>query len=414
MSLDIRAIRPSMIPTIGSSARLLPAQGGSTSSAARWHMITGEYPPQAGGVSDYSRVVACGLAAAGDTVSVYAPESAESDPHDNGVTIHRLTGGFGPRGLAELSRMLRSSRGERLLVQYVPHAFGLKAMNLPFCLWLYAHARKNGGAAVMFHEVNLGVLPGDPLRYRVLDAVTRVMARLVARSATQIFVATPGWELQLRRYIAQSRLIAWMPVPSTIAVIDDGERLAAARRRLGSTEGCVIGHFGTYPPAVAALLRAIIPSVLAIDSSATVLLIGANGKALRDVLVSDDPSLAGRIRATGVLPADELSLAISSCDLMMQPYADGVSSRRTTIMAALAHARAVVTSRGLFTESLWEQSGAVALVEVGDTGAFASAVAELSQDPSARRRYASAARVLYVDRFDSIHTIEALRSAKCA
>ena len=37
-----------------------------------WHMITGEYPPQAGGVSDYSRVVARGLVAAGDAVHVYA------------------------------------------------------------------------------------------------------------------------------------------------------------------------------------------------------------------------------------------------------------------------------------------------------------------------------------------------------
>ena len=39
----------------------------------RWAILTGEYPPQAGGVSDYTRLVAEGLAAVGDEVAVYAP-----------------------------------------------------------------------------------------------------------------------------------------------------------------------------------------------------------------------------------------------------------------------------------------------------------------------------------------------------
>src|ERR1700682_5498496 len=108
----------------------------------RWHMITGEYPPQAGGVSDYSRVVARGLAAAGDKVDVYAPKTPGVDPNDESVVVHRLPGHFGPRALAELSRSLGRRKNERLLIQYVPHAFGFKAMNLHFCLWLYAHTRR--------------------------------------------------------------------------------------------------------------------------------------------------------------------------------------------------------------------------------------------------------------------------------
>ncbi len=114
-------------------------------------MITGEYPPQAGGVSDYSRVVARGLAAAGDTVHVYAPEFPENDSPEDGITIRRLPGHFGPRALAQLSRVPGRRPGDRILVQYVPHAFGFKAINLPFCLWLFVHCRKFGGATVMFH-----------------------------------------------------------------------------------------------------------------------------------------------------------------------------------------------------------------------------------------------------------------------
>jgi hypothetical protein len=36
--------------------------------ALTWAILTGEYPPQAGGVSDYTRLVARGLAECGDRV----------------------------------------------------------------------------------------------------------------------------------------------------------------------------------------------------------------------------------------------------------------------------------------------------------------------------------------------------------
>ena len=42
-------------------------------SVTRWVLITGEYPPAPGGVSDYSSMVARGLAEAGDEVHVWAP-----------------------------------------------------------------------------------------------------------------------------------------------------------------------------------------------------------------------------------------------------------------------------------------------------------------------------------------------------
>lgn len=355
-------------------------QSGSMSPAIKWRMLTGEYPPQAGGVSDYSRVVARGLVAAGDTVQVYAPENPAIDPDDESVTIRRMPGHFGMRALAELSRSIGRGIHERLLIQYVPHAFGYKAMNLPFCLWLYGHTRRNGGASVIFHEVNLGFTPGNPMRYRLLDAVTKLMALLIARSAAQIFVVTPVWESRLRSYIADDQRITWVPVPSNIPVVGDRMQIAATRRRYVRACGPVAGHFGTYPPAIAAMLRSIIPRMLADDRSLTTLLIGANGDKFRESLASEYPELTTRITATSALPPAELSTAIASCDLMVQPYPDGVSSRRTSMMAALAHARAIVTTRGAFTEPLWQQSGAVVLVPEGDFDGFASAVSELIVD----------------------------------
>ena len=53
----------------------------------RWHLITGEYPPRLGGVSDYTRAVAAGLALNGCDVHVWCPDSGKP-PLDPGVTVH--------------------------------------------------------------------------------------------------------------------------------------------------------------------------------------------------------------------------------------------------------------------------------------------------------------------------------------
>jgi glycosyltransferase involved in cell wall biosynthesis len=380
------------------------------SPAIRWHMVTGEYPPQAGGVGDYSRLVARGLAAAGDTVQVYAPESSEADTNYVGVTVHRLRGHFGAHALSQLSRLLGRRNNDRLLVQFVPHAFGFKAMNLAFCLWLYAYSLINGGVTVIFHEVNLGFRIGDPVRYRLLDAMTKVMARLVARSASRIFVATLAWESRLRGYVSPNQPIVCLPVPSSILIVSDRVLIAETRRRFVPSQGPLVGHLGTYSSEISAMLRAIVPRILADDPSLTMILMGTNSDTFRESLINEIPALAARVVATGTLPGPELSMAIASCDVMAQPYPDGVTSRRTSVMAALDHGRAIVTTQGLFTEPLWPQSAAVALAPVDDPGAFASAVSELIGSEDRRRRYEIAAKALYADRFDVCHTIKSLRA----
>ena len=104
----------------------------------RWAILTGEYPPDPGGVSDYTRLIARELVRMGDGVCVYAPsQPGPVDSDDAGVRVHRLPGVFGPLSLSKLDAMLaRAPRPDRILVQYVPHAFGYKAMNVPFCAWL--------------------------------------------------------------------------------------------------------------------------------------------------------------------------------------------------------------------------------------------------------------------------------------
>ena len=95
----------------------------------------------------------------------------------------------------------------------------------------------------------------------------------------------------------------------------------------------------------------------------------------------------------------------------MQPYPDGVSSRRTTVMAGLAHGRPVATTAGPLTEPVWSETGAVALAPVAEPGGLARLAEALLADPEARDRLAAAARLTYEQIFSLERTVVALLRA---
>ena len=92
-----------------------------------WAIISGAYPPQTAGVSDYTRHFAEALAAAGDEVHVWAPVSREIVPTDTGVTVHCLPDKFGIRSLIGLHDALsRLPQPRCCVLQYVPQSFGFR------------------------------------------------------------------------------------------------------------------------------------------------------------------------------------------------------------------------------------------------------------------------------------------------
>ena len=376
-----------------------------------WHVITGEYPPQPGGVSDYSRLIARRLAAEGDDVHVWAPgPSASCDSEsaiDEGVTVHWIRGGFGVPSLRGLGASIERIGGTaRLLAQYVPQAFGYKGMNVAFCLWL---AGRRESVWAMFHEVVFPRATSQPMRHRVLASVTAVMARIVARASERLFVSTPAWADILRSIAPGAPAAEWLAVPSTIPRVGDRDDAHGIVRRYGGNGARLVGHFGSYGPLIARHLEVAIPALLERAPDASILLLGEGGVALRQRLVDAGPALSRRIWATGRLAAREASLHLLACDLMIQPFVEGVTTRRTSVMAALLHGVPTVTTSGRLTEPLWRQTGAVALAPATDPAALAAVASALLGDPTARERLGAAGEAAYDRLFDVRHTIAALR-----
>jgi glycosyltransferase involved in cell wall biosynthesis len=95
---------------------------------------------------------------------------------------------------------------------------------------------------------------------------------------------------------------------------------------------------------------------------------------------------------------------------MIQPYPDGITTRRTSAMAALSHGRPVVTNQGVLTEPIWSSSSAVAIVPEHDLRAFAESVSGLLNNNLERAQLGLKAKELYLECFDLSRTIGEMRA----
>lgn len=372
------------------------------------HILTGEYPPCVGGVSDYTRQVAEGLAAT-RAVHVWAPEDGSGEETNGSLFVHRVSGSFGPGGLWRLDRRLDEFEGPRhLILQWVPHGYGYRSMNLPLCWWLHRRARAGDVIDLMVHEPFLMFHEGT-WKQDVAAGVHRVMVRLVLSSARRVWCAIPEWERLLRPF-APSRGIEfqWLPVPSNIPVANAPE--AVSRIRAGRRT--VIGHFGTFGRPIAAWLMKAFPLLMEANPGAHFLLTGRDSDSFGALLAERFPALAGRIQGTGVLPGAGLSAHLQACDVMLQPYPAGLNSRQGSAMACLAHGLPVVSNSGRVTEPVWAESGAVKLGRFEDPESMVAHVASLCADPASRQAAGVSGASLYRDIFDVRHTISKL-AATC-
>ncbi len=375
-----------------------------------WHIVTCEYPPAVGGVADYARLVSEGLAAAGDEVHVWCPATAGAPASDASRTrVHPVLGHAAPSDLRALDAGLDAVPGpRRLLVQWVPHGYGYRSMNVGFCAWVWRRARHGDTVDIMVHEPYLAFREGS-WRQDGAALVHRVMTMMLIRAATRVWVSIPTWAERWRPFTLGKRVgFEWLPIPSTLPS-PAGDAVAATRHRL-APDGPLIGHLGTYGGPIRQALAASLPALLSAVPRATVALLGDGGAGFRDSLLQAHPAFAARIVAPGRQSRSALAEHVAACDVLVQPYPDGVSSRRTSAMAGLALGVPVVTNAGPMTEPVWAERQAVSLVDGAD--GWVPAVTGLLEDGHARAGLAQRGLALYADRFDVSRTIGALRRAQ--
>ena len=120
-------------------------------NAGALHLITCEYPPVMGGVSEHSRVLAEAAVAEGYDVEVWTRDEGHEHPEvfafDRSSAIFRAR-----RSAARMRRSNAFAPPRRLVVQWVPHGYGRRGLNVAFTRWLRRRARAGDRIDLIVHE----------------------------------------------------------------------------------------------------------------------------------------------------------------------------------------------------------------------------------------------------------------------
>ncbi len=372
-----------------------------------WHIITCEYPPQVGGVSDYTALLSQALRDEGQPIHVWAPGSEKTSSAES--RVHRVLGNFDSASLARADELLDQYPSPRtLLVQWVPHGYGRRSMNIGFCRWLAKRVRHHGDLLqLMVHEPFLAF---RGIRQSAAAGVHRWMVWTLLHAAERVWLSIPAWESKLRMYAPSNLRMDWLPIPSSIPRTVTPESARAVREKVGNPS-LLLGHLGTYSPVIREMLEPAVIELLRSHPELSFVMLGSGGSEVRSALLTKSPDLSRRLLATGFLSSGELSAHLSACDLLIQPYPDGASSRRSSLMAGISHGVPVVTTSGHLSELLWSESGAVAIAPAGDRSAFVNAAQRLIKSPEERARLSAAGSRLYQQKFDWPLVVAALADA---
>jgi glycosyltransferase involved in cell wall biosynthesis len=329
-------------------------------------------------------------------------------PRDTGVVVYRARAGidaidqYSRRLVVELAvfgtdaryvaggpaSALAVARGAPwLLLQYNPFVYG-RAGFAPQMVRDVQRLRRRARAplAIMVHEAWVNTT--DP-KSTVIGAWQRAQLRALMRLADGVMTSTEALGRELGGGAVH------IPIAANIEPVATSHD--AARVRLGLDGKLAVALFGRDNPGRA----------LDYAESAIAALVDAHGADRLAVLNlgADAPRVrvpsGVEVHRPGELISGELSLRLWASDLVLLPFADGLSTRRSTLMAALAHGRAVLGLRGPSTDAVLAGArGALALTPVGDRAAFARAAVELTSDPERLLAIGDAGRGLYESRFD--------------
>jgi glycosyltransferase involved in cell wall biosynthesis len=370
-------------------------------------LLSPHFPPDLSGIGDYTYFLANALGGIGCEVDVLTAVG-EIDtvlyPPARGVRIHRLVKTWGVRGLPHVLRVLRSLDPEVLVVQYAPHAFHPRGITLAISL-LPALVRMATRIPVIvnFHEL---YIPFDSsLKHCVGALWQRAMGFLIAAPSHALTAVSTEWQRRLRR-VGVWKPIQVIPVGSNIPRVDvSAEDVQRVREKLGMDRtALLIGSFGSVGPhgEVGLVLKAV--EKLKPEGSLKLLWIGRSGPHTGRGAKWQETNQSVRDGSaemiwTGSLPHPDVSRLMAACDLFVLPFTDGISSKRTTLAAALLHGLPILTTRGKQLDDIFVHRDNMYLVPVGDPQSFEDGLMELAQCPELRARLARGARALHDARF---------------
>jgi glycosyltransferase involved in cell wall biosynthesis len=347
------------------------------------------FPPRRSGLSDHTDILAGTLAP------------------DFPVTVLTSTGNRVARSFAVEDRVANWHDGARILQciqsvapvgpilwQFVPHMYGRGGVNFAVSRVARELRMRQRRQIALVHEI-AAAFSWWPHRSWYACA-HRLMWRGLSQHVNELGISTEGWLKRLEAHGKRESRFFLAPSPSNISVVPgspDHARHWREAHELPAACG-VLGYFGTIGGGkrfdwVLSAWRSIRRSA----PSTALVVVGDTP------IVNLGESERPWYRALGHVAAPEASAALQAMQLLLLPFADGVSERRSTFMAALAHGIPVVTTFGPATGPQLRSAEFYRGSEASEN-AFMAAAANAFADAGSRPRMAALSREIYAARYD--------------
>lgn len=339
-------------------------------------IITGEYPPLRGGVGAYSRIVADKLGESGHKVFILSNQVAQ-EPNPN-IELSNTVRKWGAGSLRTIREWARTNRLDIVNLQYQTAAFAMSP-------WIHfiPDALRGILFVTTFHDLLF------PYLFPKAGSLRNWIVLRLARASTGR-IATNHEDLGRLKHLPNSRLI---PIGSNILTrLSTGYDRAKWRAKAGaSPEEFLLAHFGfvnrskgleSLFTALAHLRQGGLPARLMMIGGRT----GSSDPANRAYVDEIDTLIArldvgSQVYWTGYVDDNEVSAFLAACDVVVLPFRDGASYRRGSLMAAIQHGCAIVTTEPKVVVPTFRHGKNMMLCCVDDVSSLTTLLSKLSSDP---------------------------------
>ncbi len=364
--------------------------------------LTGEYPPMQGGIADYTARLAAHLRPLGVEPAVLISRKFPADAQTD-IPVYPALSGWGWRSWGEIRCWLAKNPADVLHIQYQAAAFDLKGW-VNWLPWFLRRTAPRPKIVTTFHDLRIPYLfpKAGKLRWQAVLAL--------AKYSDAVICTNPADAATLRREPWGTH-VREIPLGNNVPVAPpaDFDR-SVWRAKLGvNPESLVLAYFGFLNESKGGEdLIAVLDALVRQNVDARLLMVGGDvgdsdptnaeyARRVRDMIA--ERGLAERIITTGFVPLAEVSAHLLAADVAVMPYRDGVSFRRTTLLAVLAHGLPVVSTEPQFPLPQISDGENMLLAPAGDVPALTDAVLRLARSSALRVRLSAGAKLL-ADRFD--------------
>jgi glycosyltransferase involved in cell wall biosynthesis len=349
-------------------------------------LITGEYPPMRGGVGDFTALLAQALIAQGHMIEVFSTPPAQSQ---NGEVVNTAIRRWDFRSLPTVQRWAKANWLDVLNLQYQTAAYRMSP-------WIHVLPRwvKAAPTITTFHDLRFPYLFPKAGLLR-----ERIVMSLAYRSAGVI--TTNHEDYAKVKHLPNSTMI---PIGSTIRPDLPPQYDAQAwRAKMGvSPDTLLIGYFGfiNHTKGVDTLLESF--AALPRKRPVRLLMIGEHigtsdptnaGYAAQIKRQIENYGLTEEILWTGSVSDVDVNGWLRAVDLVVMPFRDGASYRRSSLMAAIQQGCAIVTTQPTVPILTFQHGENIWLIPSQNANALTQAFQSLS-DPALRQRLQAGAAQL--------------------